>query len=161
MKSTLLVFILVISIPTFSQSLSLKTLLKVYNSNNITQGLEVLKKDKSLAGRSYITEKHGESMIVIRIGNDSMTARKQGAPLIVHCNVLRDAKIFEDLKLQASQFLKLIETTPGESLGTKRMHYVFGLTKPVKKGDPEIIFSKCTVIDSGEVYYQFNIFPKH
>lgn len=158
-RAILLVSILVISISVLSQPLSIKTLMKVYNSKNVTQAFQLISKDKNLAYRSYIADEMGDSIIVIRIGNDSLIAKKQRGVIVVLCHVLRDEAVFKDLKLQASQFLKPIETATAESLGTKRLHYVYGLTKPVKRGDPEIIVSKCTVIDTGQVYYEFTIFP--
>ncbi len=160
MKKLVLFFIGIhFTIQTYSQNLDLKILRKAYNANSVNTAFEILKSGKIFTDKIFLTSHLGDSTVIVYFGKDSLTARRQSGKIIIHCSVLKDEQQFLNLKQQAARSFKQIETAKAESMGVLRNHFVYGESKPLKKGDLQIILTKCFDKERKLTYYQFNLFP--
>jgi hypothetical protein len=148
-----------LSIQARAQKLDLKILTKAYNATSVQSAFKILKEQNGFLDKVFLTNRLGDSTIILYFGNDSLTARRQTGRIIIHCSVLKEEKLFLDLKQQASKNFKQIETANAESMGVVRNHFVYGQTKPLRKGDLRIILTKCFDKERSLTYCQFNLFP--
>ncbi|MGG9964673.1 hypothetical protein [Ferruginibacter sp. SUN106] len=160
MKKTLLLFItLQFTAEAFTQNLDLKILSQAYNANSVRHAFEILKNGKDFNGKVFLTDRLGDSTVIVHFGKDSLLAKKQTGKVIIHCSVLNDEQQFLSLKQQATKNFKPIETAHAESMGVLRNHFVYGQYRPLKKGDLQIILTKCFDKERKLIYYQFNLLP--
>jgi len=138
------------------QNLKLKTLLQIYNSNSLSYSFNSLQNISLFKGEFSSGINSSDSSIRGKIDGHDFKAWKQ-AKKIAMSFFLENSTIFKDLKADANRLLYPQEIDSATSLGVKRIHFVFSDVHKMKRGNLEIILSRCTDISSNKIYFQVDI----
>ena len=155
-KTLLISFYLLITQTVNCQNLKLKALLSIYNSNSLTYSFNSLQNISHFNGGFSSGINSSDSSIRGKMDGHDFQAWKQ-ANKIAMSFFLDDNATFNDLKEDAGKLLYLQEIDSAISGGVKRTHFVFSNVHKMKRGNLELILSRCTNISSNKIYFQIDI----
>jgi hypothetical protein len=155
-KVLFLFFLLLFSQRVICQNLDLKTLIGIYNSRSLAAGLNILQKISGFDGILSSGYDTTDSSIngTINKGKFRATRRKEKINMMIF---FYEEAIFQKLKAEATKSLYLQETTTAVSMGVKRIHYDYSNIRKFKKGDLEIMITKCIPLDNSRIYFQLDV----
>ncbi len=156
LKALFLFFLLLFYQRVICQKLDLKTLIEIYNGRSLSAGLNILQKIPGFNGTLSSGYDASDSSINGTINKDKFraTRRREKINMMIF---FYEETIFQKLKVEAAKSLYLQETTSAVSMGVKRIHYDYSNIRKFKKGDLEIMITKCIPLDNSKVYFQLDV----